>query len=124
LNAFNDLPVTAPKRLKRLDAETTLELWRRADEAHSRERDMMLWGHTAEAMISVEIPVVSGDINTPMNAMGLWLDQMRIEPAHFSWSEGNDGAVVRVQFKIAQDAVAFAEHFLGQALGPKENPRR
>lgn len=59
-----------------------------------------------------------------MNAMGVWLDQMGIEPANFSWSEGNDGAVVRVQFKITEDAVAFAQNFLGRVLQPTEKLRR
>jgi hypothetical protein len=125
MDTFDDLPVMAPKRLKRLHVETAHELWRRADEAHSRERAMVLSGHAGGAMmISVEAPVPCVDINTPMNAMGIWLDQMRIEPANFSWSEGNDGAVVRVQFKITEDAVAFAENFLGRVLEPPEKLRR
>jgi hypothetical protein len=125
MDTFNDLPAMAPKRLKRLHVETAHELWRRADEAHSRGRAMVLSGHTGDAMlISVEVPVPGSDINTPMNAMGVWLDRMRIEPATFNWLERNNAAVVRVQFKITDDAVAFAEHFLGRVLEPTENSRR
>jgi hypothetical protein len=96
-----------------------------ADEAHSRERAMVLSGHTGDAMmISVGVPVPCVDINMPMNAMGVWLDQLRIEPADFSWSEGNDGGFVRVQFKIIEDALAFAADFLGRVLEPTEKLRR
>jgi hypothetical protein len=64
----------------------------------------------------VEVAVPSADINTPTNAMGVWLDQMPIAPANLSWTEGRDGAIVRAQFRISQDAVAFAEHFVGRVL--------
>jgi hypothetical protein len=51
-----------------------------------------------------------------MHAMAVWLDQARIEPSNFSWTESRDKGIVRVQFKTAQDAVVFAEHFLGRVL--------
>lgn len=116
MDIFNDFPAMAPTNLKRLHVETAHELRRRADEADSRERAMLLSGHTGDArMISVEVPVPRVGINSQMNTMGVWLDQLRIEPANFSWSEGNDRAVVRVQLKITEGAVAFAENFLGQS---------
>jgi hypothetical protein len=113
LDTVNAPPVTAPKRLTRLDTETTRELWHRADKANEQARAMMLTGRPSAAMSVVEVPVRSVDINTPMHAMAEWLDKMRIEPSNFSWTESRDRAVLRVQFKIAEDAVAFAEHFLG-----------
>jgi hypothetical protein len=113
LDNFNAPPATAPKRLRRLDTETTRDLWHRADKANERARAMMLAGRPSAAVSTVEIPVSSLDVNTPMHAMADWLAKMRIEPSNFSWTESRDKAVVRVQFKVAQDAVAFAEHFLG-----------
>jgi hypothetical protein len=116
VRAAPDLPVTAPKSVKRLDTETTREFCRLADEAGRQARAMVLAGRPLRAMSTVEVSVPSVDINTPMHAMAGWLDQMRIEPAAFNWTESRDRAIVRVQFKVAQDAVVFAEHFRGRVL--------
>ena len=116
MGGYNDLPMTALERRKRLDTEITLELWRRSDEASRQARAMLLSGRPSDAMSTVEVPVPSVDINTPMHAMAVWLDQARIEPSNFSWTESRDKGIVRVQFKTAQDAVVFAEHFLGRVL--------
>jgi hypothetical protein len=68
-------------------------------------------------MITVEVPVPSADVSTPMKAMRTWLDQVRIEPSRFGWEERTaKRAVVRVQFKVAEEAVMFAERFLGRVL--------
>ena len=67
-------------------------------------------------MITVEVPVPSADVSTPMNAMRAWLDQVRIEPARFGWQETAMRAVVLVQFKVAEEAAMFAERFLGRVL--------
>jgi hypothetical protein len=68
-------------------------------------------------MITVEVPVSSSDVSTPMNAMRAWLDQVRFEPSRFSWEDRTaKQAVVRVQFKVVEEAVIFAERFLGRVL--------
>jgi hypothetical protein len=52
-----------------------------------------------------------------MNAMRAWLDQVRFEPSRFSWEDRTaKQAVVRVQFKVVEEAVIFAERFLGRVL--------
>jgi hypothetical protein len=113
LDTLNAPPVIAPKWLTRLDTEATRELWRRADKANEQARAMMLAGRPRAAMSTVEVPVPSVDVNTPMHAMADWLNKMRIEPSNFNWTVSRDRAVLRVQFKIARDADVFAEHFLG-----------
>ena len=67
-------------------------------------------------MITVEVPVPSADVSTPMNAMRAWLDMVRIEPSRFNWHEAGSGAVVRVWFKVTEEAIAFAERFSGRVL--------
>jgi hypothetical protein len=73
-------------------------------------------------MITVEVPVPSANIGTPMNAMRAWLDEMHFEPSRFAWQETAEGVVVRVRFKVAEEALAFAEHFFGRWSGRKRNP--
>ena len=51
------------------------------------------------------------------DAMRAWLDQVRLEPSRFTWKQMTaKGAVVRVHFEVAEEAVIFAEHFLGRVL--------
>jgi hypothetical protein len=50
-----------------------------------------------------------------MGAMRVWLDQHRFEPSGFSCRDVADGVLVSLEFKIAHQAVAFAEHFGGRA---------
>jgi hypothetical protein len=51
-----------------------------------------------------------------MRKMREWLDQMRFNPSSFNWREIDGRFVVRVRFKAAEEAVAFAEHFAGRVL--------
>jgi hypothetical protein len=42
---------------------------------------------------------------------------VRIEPSRFTWKEMTPkGTVVRVQFEVAEEAIIFAERFLGRVL--------
>jgi hypothetical protein len=58
-----------------------------------------------------------------MGAMRVWLDQHRFELSGFSCRDFDDGVLVSVEFKIANQAQAFAEHFGGRADGTSELPR-
>jgi hypothetical protein len=50
-----------------------------------------------------------------MGAMRVWLDQHRFEPSGFSCRDVDDGVLVSLEFKIADQAHAFAERFGGRA---------
>jgi hypothetical protein len=67
-------------------------------------------------MTTVEVPVPADDVSTPMRNMRLWLDQMGFDPSIFTWMEMDGRTVVRVKFKVTEQAVAFAEHFAGRVL--------
>jgi hypothetical protein len=57
-----------------------------------------------------------------MGAMRLWLDEHRFEPSGFSCRDVDDGVLVSLEFKIAHQAVAFAERFGGRADAALELP--
>ena len=67
-------------------------------------------------MVTVEVPVPADDVSTPMRNMRQWLDDMRFEASSLTWREIAGGIVVRVGFKSAEEAAAFAEHFAGRVL--------
>jgi hypothetical protein len=54
--------------------------------------------------------------------MRVWLDQHRFEPSGFSCRDVDDGVLVSLEFKIACQAVAFAERFGGRADAASELP--
>jgi hypothetical protein len=55
--------------------------------------------------------------------MRMWLDQHRFEPSGFSCRDVDDGVLVSLEFKIARQAVAFAERFGGRADAALELPQ-
>jgi hypothetical protein len=67
-------------------------------------------------MMTVEVQVLAEDVSTPMRNMRQWLDHMRFDPLNFMMKEGAGRFVARVRFSIAEEAVAFAEHFAGRVL--------
>jgi hypothetical protein len=67
-------------------------------------------------MKTVEIPVPAEDVSTPMRNMRQWLDDMRFDPSSFAWREIAGHFVIRVRFKSASEAAAFAERFAGREL--------
>jgi hypothetical protein len=67
-------------------------------------------------MVTVEVPVPAEDVSTPMRNMRQWLDDMRFDPSSFALREIAGHFVVRVRFKSAFEAAAFAEHFAGRVL--------
>ena len=78
-----------------------------------------------ESMRTVILPVKSSELSAQMAAMRIWLDQRRFEPSSFGCRDGGAGVIVRVDFKVADEAHAFAREFnghIGEALAEAENP--
>jgi len=68
-------------------------------------------------MSAVELCLSSSDLPREMGAMRVWLDQHRFEPSSFSCRDIDDGVLVSLEFRIANQAHAFAERFGGRAAG-------
>jgi hypothetical protein len=66
-------------------------------------------------MSAVEIRLSLGDLPREMGAMRLWLDQHRFEPSSFSCRDVDHGVLVSLEFKIANQAHAFAQRFGGRS---------
>lgn len=66
-------------------------------------------------MSAVELRLNPSDLPREMGAMRVWLDQHRFEPSAFSCRDVDEGVLVSLEFKIAHQAVAFAERFGGRA---------
>ena len=66
-------------------------------------------------MSAVELRLSPADLPREMGAMRVWLDQHRFEPSGFSCRDVDDGVLVSLEFKIAHQAIAFAERFGGRA---------
>ena len=73
-------------------------------------------------MSAVELRLSPSDLPREMGAMRVWLDQHRFELSGFSCRDVDDGVVVSLEFKIAHQAVAFAEGFGGRADAASELP--
>jgi hypothetical protein len=69
-------------------------------------------------MSAVELRLSASALPREMGAMRVWLDQHRFEPSSFSCRDVDDGVLVSLEFKIADQARAFAERFGGRAAGP------
>jgi hypothetical protein len=66
-------------------------------------------------MFPVEIGIPDEDALTGrMAMMREWLDHERFEPATFRYTFTSPGILVRVEFAVEAEAVAFAEAFDGQ----------
>jgi hypothetical protein len=72
-------------------------------------------------MSAVELRLSLGDLPREMGAMRVWLDQHRFEPSGFSCRDDDDGVLVSLEFKIAHQALAFAERFGGRADAASES---
>jgi hypothetical protein len=65
-------------------------------------------------MSTVEMKLPPSELSGTMAEMRIWLDQRRFEPSVFS-SRGNGADVlVRVGFKVSEEAKAFADRFAGR----------
>ena len=73
-------------------------------------------------MSAVELRLSQTDLPREMGAMRVWLDQHRFESSSFSCRDVDDGVLVSLEFKIAHQAIAFAERFGGRADSASELP--
>ena len=73
-------------------------------------------------MGAVELRLSPGDLPREMGAMRVWLDRHRFEPSAFSCRGVDDEVLVYLEFKIANQAHAFAQRFGGRADAASELP--
>ena len=73
-------------------------------------------------MSAVELRLSASDLSREMGAMRVWLDQHRFEPSSFSCRDVDNGVLVSLEFKIANQARAFAQRFGGRADDASELP--
>jgi hypothetical protein len=71
-------------------------------------------------MSAVELCLNPSDLPREMGAMRVWLDQHRFEPSAFSCRDVDDGVLVSLEFRIANQAHAFAQRFGGRADATSE----
>jgi hypothetical protein len=64
-------------------------------------------------MRTVEIRLQPQELSTTMAAMRMWLDERHYEPSSFTCHDCASGVLARVDFKIAEEADAFARYFGG-----------
>ncbi len=64
-------------------------------------------------MRTVEMQLQPHELSGTMAAMRIWLDERRFEPSSFTYNDFGDRVLVRVEFKIAEEANAFARCFGG-----------
>jgi outer membrane lipoprotein-sorting protein len=62
-------------------------------------------------MRTITIRVRAVDFAERMNAMRLWLDEHRIEPSRFRYSDDGNDILIDVDFKNATEAAAFSAQF-------------
>ena len=68
-------------------------------------------------MRTVEVNLTSDQLSDAMAEMRLWLDERRFEPSVFSCRDVGACVLVRVDFKVAGEAAAFADRFSGRVDG-------
>jgi hypothetical protein len=64
-------------------------------------------------MRTVEMRLPPQELSRTMSAMRIWLDERRFEPSSFTCHDSGAEVLVRVDFKIAEEADAFAQRFGG-----------
>jgi hypothetical protein len=68
-------------------------------------------------MRTVEMRLRPQELSEKMAAMRMWLDERRFEPSSFTCHDCGAGVLVRIDFKIAEEADAFSRGF-GSSVGP------
>ena len=64
-------------------------------------------------MRTVEIRLQPHELPETMAAMRIWLDERRFEPSSFICHDCTSGVLVRIDFKVVEEADAFARCFGG-----------
>lgn len=73
-------------------------------------------------MRAVEMNLQSSELSAAMAEMRMWLDEHGVEPSGFGCREDEAGVLVRVEFKVAGEAEAFAGRFngrIGEGVGAR-----
>ena len=73
-------------------------------------------------LVPVEICRVDKELTRLMSEMREWLDRNRFEPDSFRQSVTVEGVVCHLEFKIPEEAEAFAAAFGGQVIVPGQDP--
>ena len=71
-------------------------------------------------MRTVEIRVHRQKLTERMAMMRVWLDEHRFEPSTFVCRDVEEDVLVRIEFKVADEAEAFASRFGGRLGGETE----
>lgn len=66
---------------------------------------------------TVEIRLIGVDLAEGMRQMRMWLDHHKVVPNAFRQSECPGGLALHVEFRLPNDAMAFALRFTGRVLG-------
>jgi hypothetical protein len=64
-------------------------------------------------MRTVELRLQPQELSGTMAEMRIWLDERRFEPSSFTYNDSGDRVLVRIDFKVAEEADAFARCFGG-----------
>jgi hypothetical protein len=67
-------------------------------------------------MQTAEVTVSGGDLAARLGEMRTWLDDKRFEPSTFTFFQDRAVLLVRVSFKVGDEAHAFALKFGGRVL--------
>jgi hypothetical protein len=68
-------------------------------------------------MRTVEVRVPRPELSGRMAMMRIWLDEHRFEPSTFNCRDVEADVLVRIEFKVASEAGAFAARFDGRLSG-------
>jgi hypothetical protein len=71
---------------------------------------------------TVEIRLVGVDLAETMRQMRMWLDHQKVVPNAFRQSICPGGLALHVEFRLPNDATAFALRFTGRVLGDAPAP--
>lgn len=67
--------------------------------------------------VTVEVRLIAVDLGETMRQMRMWLDHNKVVPNAFRQSPCPGGLAVHVEFRLPNDATAFALKFAGHVLG-------
>jgi len=70
------------------------------------------------AMRTITMRVRAVDFAERIAAMRIWLDEHRIEPSKFKYSEDGNDLLIDVSFEVADEAAAFSARFNGESTEP------
>jgi hypothetical protein len=68
-------------------------------------------------MSTVEMRLHPSELSGTMAEMRIWLDERRVEPSTFSCRGNGADVFVRVDFRVTEEAKAFADRFTGRIGG-------